>query len=99
MGIASKQELPQRPVEKAPWSFKRMFPMAAMVSSFSKTFINPFDILLGFLVFVVGINELLEHRVSWMLWVFIILILLADLLERYKEQIAPSKKEEKKDKK
>lgn len=99
MGIASKQELPQKQIEKQEWSFKRVFPMAAMVSSFSKTFINPFDVLLGFLVLVIGITEVIGHKVSLMMWVLTISILLADLLERNKEEIPQPKKEEKKDKK
>lgn len=95
MGIAEQHNIPVKKVESEPWSMKRLFPFANAVSAFSKTFVSPFDILLGFLIFIVGISELIGHRVSWSMWVFITLILLATLLERY---IAPPAVESKKEK-
>lgn len=96
MGIASEHELPEKPRPKEEWSFRRLFPLAATVSTFAKTFVNPFDVLLAYLVLIVGIAELLGRRVSWMMWVFAVFILLADLAERHKtEESAPTKEDKK----
>ena len=99
MGIAASQEIPQKPEEKSEWTFRRLFPFGGAVTSISKVFINPFDVLLGYLVFILGIAELSGRKVSWMMWVFAVFILLSALLERHKAEISKPKEEVKKDKK
>jgi hypothetical protein len=99
MGIASRQEVPNKPEEKAEWTFKRLFPLGGAVSLVAKTFTNPFDILLGYLVLILGIAELMGRQVSWFLWVFTVLILASDVLERYTGIPLDTKKEKLKGKK
>ena len=96
MGIAAEHELPEKPRKEDNWSFRRLFPLGSVVNSFTKSFSNPFDVLLGYLVLVLGIAELLGRKVSWMMWVFAVLILLADLLERHKAELSEPKKKDKK---
>lgn len=93
--MAQSQEVPKRKEEKEGWTFKRLFPMSATVSTLTKTFSNPFDVLLGYLVAVIGIVELLGRHVSWTMWVFSSFILLAALYERHKVVLPLPKKEEK----
>lgn len=85
MGLAHNQEVPKKKEETTePWTFRRLFPFAGVASNFSKTFTNPFDVLLGFLIFVVSVAELLDRHVSWLLYALTVLILLVDLAERNK---------------
>lgn len=82
MALTAQQDIPKKSETQEPWTFRRLFPLAGAVTSITKVFVNPFDILLGFLVLVVGIAELIGHQVSWMLWVLTVLILIADITER-----------------
>lgn len=95
MALTADQDIPNKPEVREPWSFRRLFSFGA-ANTLAKVFTNPFDILLGFLVLIVGITELLGRRISWPMWVFIILILLCNLLERHSSiifNIKPEKKE------
>ena len=96
MGIAADHELPNKPQQEEKWSFRRLFPLSGVVNSFTKSFSNPFDVLLGYLVLILGIAEIIGRKVSWMMWVFAVLILLADLLERHKMELSEPKKKDKK---
>jgi hypothetical protein len=98
MGIAERQVVPERKIESEPWTVKRLFPFAGAVTTLSKVFTNPFDVLLAYLIFVLGLSELIGHRVSWMMWVFTTLILTAALLERHKAVPLVESKEGKKPK-
>lgn len=83
MAIASEQDIPNRPAEQSEqWTFRRLFPFSGAVSSLTKAFANPFDVLLGYMVLVGGAAELIGHPMSWYFWVFAVLILISDLLER-----------------
>lgn len=96
MGLAHEQELPPKTDEqpKSEWSFRRLFPMKAAVSSIAKNFTNPFDALLAFLVLVIGVAELTGRHVSWMVFALSSLVLFADVVERQK--VPPVKEEKKK---
>lgn len=92
MGLAHEQEVPKREEAKEPWTIRRLFPFAGATSAIAKTFTNPFDVLLGFLIVVVSVAELAGRHVSWFLWVLTVLILLVDLAERHKKEQKPEEK-------
>ena len=81
--MAREQEFPKEPQDRQSWSRRALFPLAAIGASLSKVFINPFDVLLGFIILVIGLVELFGRHVSWGLYLLAILILIADLLERH----------------
>lgn len=94
MGLTANQNIEKKPEEKSEWTFRRLFPLGA-ISSLSKVFVNPFDVLLGYLVVVLGIAVLAGRHIEWMFWVLTILILFADLISRRTEvvpEVKPSKK-------
>lgn len=83
MGIALNQNIPdkKRP-ESQPWSVKRLFPLSGMVASITKTFVSPLDILLGYLILIIGLIEVRGKHTSWPMFLLTILILLFDVWER-----------------
>jgi len=83
MAITNQQDIPERPVVSEPWTFKRLLPLN-LVSALSKTFVNSFDVLLGFIVLVFGVAILIESQIPWGMWVLAVLILGADIFERSK---------------
>lgn len=83
MALTEKQDIPNKPEVREPWTFKRLFPFSGAVSSIAKAFGNPFDVLLGYLVFIIGIAELIGRRVSWFFLALTVLILVADVFERH----------------
>lgn len=95
MALTEKQDIPAKPTPPSePWTFRKLFPFKATVSSITKSFTNPFDILLCFLILIIGISELIGHQASWMMYVLATSILTADVVERQK--VLPEKKKEKK---
>lgn len=96
MALTNQQDIPSKPEVREPWTFKRLFPFVAAVTSFTKVFVNPFDILLGYLVVVLSIAELLSIHVSGLIWTFAVLLLTADLLERNIGSLSKPKEELKK---
>ena len=95
MGLTAKQKLEEKPEEKAEWSIRRLFPVS-VVTSLSKVFTNPFDILLAIIVIFLGAAELMGHSVSWGMWVFAVTLLVLDFVERNKENVDEVKKTKKK---
>lgn len=94
MALTNQQNIPDKPVVREPWTFRRLFSFGA-VTTLAKVFVNPFDILLGYLVLILGIAELAGRQVSWFLWAFTILILISDILERHMGTSSNTKPEEK----
>ena len=86
MALTEKQDIPIKPIVKEPWTFRRLFPFAGSTTALAKTFVNPLEILLGYLVFILGVTELFGRSVSWMFWIFTTLILLTTLYERYEKR-------------
>jgi len=83
MALTAQQSIPERPkVESEPWTIRRLFPFANIVSTLSKVFVNPFDILLGYMVVVAGIGELIGREPSGLFWAFSALVLVADVALR-----------------
>ena len=80
--LTSQQEIPlKKPLEAEPWTMRRLFPQK-VVDVLSKTFINPFDYIFGFVILIAGISELLERHISYGFYGITVCILLADLYER-----------------
>lgn len=82
MALTEQQDIPKKPEVREPWTFRRLFPFAGAISAIAKVFVSPFDILLGFLVFIIGISELFGRHLSWFFWLFTVLILVVDLMEK-----------------
>ena len=95
MALTEYQDIPKKPEVKEPWTIKRLLPFASVTSSIAKVFASPLDILLGYLVFILGIAELIGRNVSWFIWVFTVLILAADIFERRISTQLDIKKEKK----
>jgi hypothetical protein len=91
MGVASQQDIPNRPEVSEPWTIKRLFPFSGTVTTIAKVFVNPLDVFLAYLVFVLGIAELLGREVSLFMWLLTILILAADIFERQTGKLTDSK--------
>lgn len=90
MALTSEQNIPEKPKEKdQPWTFRRLFPFAAMTSAFAKTFITPFEVLLGFNLLIIGVVELVGRHVSWGFYLIAILLLGAAIFERHADLIKP----------
>lgn len=95
MPLTFQQEIKEKPkAPQEPWSFNKLFPLKATVSSLTKSFSTPLDILLFFLILIIGISELIGGEVSWMLYTLTVFILVANVVERQK--ILPEKKKGKK---
>lgn len=82
MALTTELELPRRTLPSEGWSAKRLFPVKAFTSAFSKVFVTPFDVLLSLLVFAIVIVEVFSDG-SWMLYGLTVLVLAADVFERY----------------
>jgi len=82
MAIASQQDIPNKPKANETWTFKRLFSFGA-ITTLAKVFVNPFDVLLGFIILVIGLVELLDRHVSWGFYTLAILILIASIFERH----------------
>ena len=94
MGLASEQELALQKTEESGWTVRKLFPFAAATGAFAKTFINVFDVLLGFVIVTLGIGELLGRDISWGLYALTIPLLVAAFAERHFEDIKGAKKHE-----
>ena len=95
MALTEQQDIPKKPVVAEPWTFKRLFPFSGAVSAITKVFVNPFDVLLGFIILVIGLVELFGRHVSWGFYILAILILAAALFERHVNLLFDVKPEEK----
>ena len=97
MALTAQQDIPNKPKgDSEPWTVRRLFPLAALTSAISKTFVNPFDILLSFSILVIGIAELIGRHVELGFWVLVILLVIADLLERHLNRFLGTQKVTKK---
>lgn len=92
MGMAQTQDIPNAPKEKSEWSIRRLLGGGAVSGVISKTFINVFDVLLGFCVLIIGVAEVADRDVSWLFYILTVLFFLAAFVERR----ATALKEEKK---
>ena len=96
MGIAEEQKIPfkKKEEQKYSWSSRLLFPMASIAKSLSNVFLNIFDVLLGFCIFVIGISEVFGSKISWLFYILTFIISIysfsehkgINLLEKPKKQ-------------
>lgn len=96
MGIATQQEIPVKKVEGEQWTFKKLFSSNKTVETLASVFVNPFEVLLVYLVIIIGMVELLGRHVSWPMWAFTILIISAAVFERRNRVLTQDKPQRKK---
>lgn len=94
--MASKQDIPEQPKVHESWTIKRLF-SSGTVTALAKVFVNPLDVLFGFIVLIIGLVELFGRHVSWGFYGLAILILATSVFERHvKLPDVPEKLKEKK---
>lgn len=94
MALTNQQNIPNKPAPQEPWTIKSLL-NSGIQTTLSKAFVNPFDILLGYLILTFGITEILNDTVSLLFWVLTIAILGASIFERNKELFFEIKQKEK----
>jgi hypothetical protein len=82
MGLAVEQEVPLQQTEKSVWSIRKLFPFAEVTGALARTFINVFDVLLGFSILIIGLCELANREVSWFFYILTMLLLVCAFVER-----------------
>jgi len=83
MALTSQQDIPEKPKPSEPWTFRRLFPLSGAVTTLAKVFVNPFDVMLGYLILLIGIAELINRDVSPYFYILTGLIILVDVFERH----------------
>jgi len=94
MGLTLQQDISNKPEVREPWSFRRLLSFGA-ATTLAKVFGNPLDVLLGFIILVIGLVELFGRHVSWGFYTLAILILVSALFERHVNLFLDTKPEEK----
>lgn len=92
MGMTQTQDIPIQKQEQSTWSTRRLFPFTALSNAFVKTFINVYDVLLGFSLLIIGITEVLNRNVSWIFYIVVIVLIAASLYERHQSRLVESTK-------
>ena len=90
--LTNQQDIPNKSETREPWTLRRLFPFGGAITTLTKVFINPFDVILVYLVLVLGIAELAGRQTSWFIWGFTTLVLATDIFERYTGIPSDSKK-------
>jgi hypothetical protein len=79
MGITNRQEIPDAPIEKQKWSFKKIFPVLSLFNLIIKDR-DILEILLGLMIVVSGIKELIIGKGMSIAWYAIIAILIIGIV-------------------
>ena len=88
MALTEKQDIPIKPISPSePWTFRKLFPFKATVSSLVKNFNNPFDVLVVFLILVIGLGDLLNIEISWMTYLLTVLVLGTSLVQHRENHV------------
>lgn len=95
MALASEQNIPKRPEPTEPWTFKRLFDFGG-ISTVSKVFTNPLEVLLGWVVFVVGLAVLIGRPAPVVFYILSLCILASVVYERSRKGAEPVSKPKKK---
>lgn len=90
MPLTTREGLPTQTVEKREWTMRPLFPFAKAVDAVTKLFVNPYDILLGFIILVIGAAQLMGRHVAWGFYLIAILILAATIFERHPNLFNPT---------
>jgi len=97
MGLAANQEIPNKPVPQEPWTFRRLFPFGGAISTLSKVFTSPLEILLGFAILILGLVALFGRPTPILFYILTFILLLCVIFERVgKPKIQPLKEKTKK---
>ena len=101
MALTADQNIPEKkPAASEPWTFKRLFPFKGAALNLTQTFRNPLEVLLGYVVFVIGIAVLFHQPVPSLFYGLCGLLFGAVYYERLLRPIPPPEvKEPKKEKK
>ena len=83
MALTQDQNIPERPKISEPWTVKRLF-SSPVIGTIAKAFVNPFHILLGFAVLIMGIVELSGGDISWTFVGFSALLFVGGEIGKYK---------------
>lgn len=101
MALTQDQDLPLKPQpEKEGWTYRRLFPMKATVSAIAKAFVSPLEVLLAYVVFIIGIAVLIGRVVPVLCYILAILLIIAVAVERARApKVLPPPAKETKEKK
>ena len=92
MGLTQDQNLPSQNKESSPWSSRSLFSLTAVSNTLTKNFTNPFEILLTYMILIIGIVEIIGQHVSWVFLILTIAMLVVSFLERRREPVVTKKK-------
>lgn len=95
MGLTNNQELPNKPEVKDSWSFRKLLNISQITSAISKIFVNPVEILSGYMILIVSLAEIVD-RSSWFLRTLTILSLMAFIAERWIKLLSEENKQHEK---
>jgi hypothetical protein len=97
MALTNQQDIPNKPTVSEPWTFKKLLSFNAAVTNLSKVFVNPLEVLLGFVVLVIGLAILFGRTVPVLFYGLALGFLFETTYERLFKPVPL--KEEKKSKK
>lgn len=91
MGLANEQRIDKKPEEAASkWTFKKIF-SASPITTLTRNFVDPLEVLLGYLILVLGVAVVCDRHIPVMFYVLTVLMLLVLIFDRhFKEQIINS---------
>ena len=91
--MTEQQQLDNRPQEEPrTWTRRSLFPFASATKLIEKVFVNPFDIMVGYMVFVIGLAFIVGREISVIVFLLTSLLLLASVAERHIDAILGEKK-------
>jgi len=93
MAITSEQNIPTRKEPTEPWTFRRLFPLKT-VDTLTKMFVSPLEILLGYIVLILGIATLAGRTVPVLFYVLSVCLLASVLYERISRPVQIKSKKE-----
>jgi hypothetical protein len=92
MGLASAQQLPNKETPESKWTFKKLLSPGA-VAALTKIFVNPLEVILGYMILISGFSVLIGRNISPYFFVLTIFVLAAVVYERtFKKEDAKNKK-------
>lgn len=77
MALTEHQDIPNKPVVNAPWTFRRLLGggVTAVSTAFVKVFASPFEWILAFSVIVIAVGELTNANLSLFFYLFAFILL------------------------
>lgn len=94
MGLTTDQTIPDKATaEPMKWSVRSLLSTSATSKLIAGNFVNVFDVLLGFSIFIIGLCELFNRDVSWFFYLLTFLLLAGAFAERRFTVESETKKE------